>query len=348
MVNKLRLVARGGGSTLLLVTAWAALHYGPERGYLPFLGPAVLAVAVMAIPVLGAHAKLWWHNAREWWEGRGGYSFERGSLLLSEESIGEREALLDDVTAAVEDTEGYDDVKRDEFPEGDGLTVTHAGFHNSFLRVTGAGRVLVTGASERSRDLADLLEERFGLTMEPSRFHPFLEPTPIRGAPRVFLSVFLVVGLVVGLLGVGGAAYPSSAYNPAEKVVLVGFDARGDAPGVDQDQVRLQKAAFLVDVVNETAVEIAWEQNSSARIASHARSAVAVSDDTNRLLNETLRHGDPAERRRARAIRADLHDAQRRVARSIATRNRGNVSGDLLTRMHDVLTNRSRTGTTGA
>lgn len=341
MVNKLRLVSAGGGITLLLATAWATVHYGPSVGYASFLWPLVVAVAVLGLPQLLAHGKLWWHNARQWWETRGGFSFERGSLFLSAESVDERTTLVDDVVDAVQSVEEYDDVRRDEFPEGLGLTVTHAGFHNSFMRITRSGRVLVTGASERSRDLAKLLESRFGLTMERTRFNPFLEARPVKGAPRVFLGLFLVALLIVGTVGIGGAAYQTQAYNPAEKVVLVGLDARADAPGIDDDQVRLQKAAFLVSVVEEEAVEIQWAQNSSERVETHSRQAVLVSEDADRLLNETRERGDAAERQRAAELRADLREAEATVAMAIADRNTGSVASDNLTRIRSVLLNRS-------
>jgi hypothetical protein len=127
----------------------------------------------------------------------------------------------------------------------------------------------------------------------------------------------LLAGLVVvSTLGLVGAAYPSNAYNPAEKTVLVTFDVRADFdPGLSDMEARLAKAAFLADVLDEEAVEIRWEDGEPRAMLAHGRQAIQIREDAQALL-ERVRNGDStrADERRAAKIAADLRDAERRVA----------------------------------
>lgn len=322
-MNKLRTFARSAAAFLVALAAWGALHYGPAVAPASFLPVALVGLAIPVIP--RALARLAFH-ARRWWSNRSTaprFSFERGSLFVSTNPVDDRESALERIKAVVAGDDRFDAVADDEFAEGIGLTVGHAGYHNSFVRFS-KGRLVVTGASERTHALADLVADACSLTFERATDHPFASPDPIRGAPRAFLGLFLVVLLLVGVGGFAGAAYPGGSHNPAEKTVLVGLDARGEfVPGVTTDETRLDKAAFLVDGLAEEAVEIRWERNETDRILVHARQSVAVSNDVRRLLSAAHDGGlTPEQAARADRIETDLHEAERSVAAAIDERAR--------------------------
>jgi hypothetical protein len=221
------------------------------------------------------------------------------------------------------------------------LTVLHGGFHNSFIRVTAAGRVVVTGASERTKLLAETVSDAYSLSFERTRNNPFDGMEPVRGAPRVFLGVLVFAMLLFGTHTVTAAAYPTDTYNPAERAVIVGFDASGSLdPRVSETDVKLSKAAFLVEVVNESATEVRWRGNDTERIAEHGENALEASDDTRSLLasveGESL---TPDQAERAERIRTRLSEAERNVATALEEAADGETVGNTerLTRLSDQL-----------
>ncbi|WP_101296996.1 hypothetical protein [Halegenticoccus soli] len=331
-MNKLRAFVLGGSAFLLVSAAWASLTYGAD-GTTAGLYLRVLLVAALlpAVPKALSHLKLWLRRIAQYRENRGGYSSERGSIFVSETPISDPEATLDALVDAVESAPGYDGVSRDAFSEGEGLTVTHTGFHNTFVRVAGDGRLVVTGASEKAHDLARLAERTCSVALARSRTHPFLKPDPVRGAPRAFLSLFLVVLLLFGVGGVTAAGYPGDTFNPSERVVLVSHDARADVdPGYTDTDAKFDKAAFLVAALDEEAVEIGWENNESAGLEAHARQSLRLSETVRTLLSSARDDGLTAEQaERSARIERDLHGAERRVAEAITERlERGRVEGD--------------------
>lgn len=320
-MNKLRTFSLSAAVFLQLLAVWGALYYGPSVGYASFIPVALVGLLIPAIPPVLAWLAF---HARRLWPNRGkkpAFSFERGSMFVSTDSVSDPERVLGRIREAVTGDERFDAVTDDRFSEGAGLTVGHAGFHNSFVRFS-EGRLVVTGASERTHALADLVADACSLSFERARNHPFKTPAPIRGAPRAFLGLFLVVLLLVGASGFATVAYSGSAYNTAEKAVLVGFDAREEfVPGVTPDETRLDKAAFLVDGLAEEAVEIRWERNSTERILAHGRQSVSISNDVRQLLSAARDDGlDPDEAARADRIETELHDAERSVATAIDER----------------------------
>lgn len=318
MVNKLRTFAGLGGWFLTVLAAWAGWRYVDDpAAAVPFGAVAVLGLIVVHAPEAVTRAKHWLGLAKQRWEAHRGKN-ERSTPAFVSAPVGEPETALAAIRDAVREGDVYDDAETDAFPEGDGLRVTHTEFHNSFVRVAESGRLVVTGASKRTRTLARLVERVCDVPVEPQPTNPLSAPEKVQGAPRVFLGVVLAVVVVGGVVGVAGAAYPSGAYNPAEKVVLVSFDARGDVPGVSTTETRLDKAAFLVTVLDEKAVEVRWSGNDTGWVKTHAREALAVRRDATRLL-EGIRQSSPtpAQVKRAERIERDLVSAERRVAASI-------------------------------
>jgi len=322
VANKLRGLSVGGGAFLVGAAAWTAASYGATADRATLVGVALLGVGVAAAPRALAAAKLWSYRLRRAREAGGADEPARDATYVSAEPIRDRDDALDAVAAVVRDSDEYDGVRDEQFPEGVGLTVTHVGFHNSFVRLTDADRLVVSGASEKTRSLARAAGDALGVSLEPASTNPFRGPEPVRGAPRVFLGVLLAGLVVVGALGVVGAAYPSDAYNPAEKAILVSVDARADFdPGFSDADARLDKAAFLADVLDEEAVEIRWADGDRRSVLAHGRQAIRIREDAQRLL-EPVRDGAPnrARERRAAEIAADLREAERRVAAAIGDR----------------------------
>lgn len=318
MVNKLRAFARLGGGFLTVLAAWAGWQYadGPAEA-LSFVAVAALGLVVVRAPAAVTRAKHWLTLTEQHWAARRGKN-ERTTPAFVSEPVGNPEAALAAIRDAVRNDDEYDDAKTDAFPEGDGLTVTHTEFHNSFVRVAESGRLVVTGASKRTRALAGLVERVCDVSVESRVTNPLSAPEKVQGAPRVFLGLVLAVVVVAGVVGVAGAAYPSGAYNPAEKAVLVTFDARGSLPGVSTTETHLDKAAFLVTVLDEKAVEVRWSSNDTDRVTTHARESLVVRREAASLLAEIRRSSPtPAQIRRAKRIERDLVAAERRVAASI-------------------------------
>lgn len=328
-MNKLRGLSLGGGTFLVVASAWAAIRY---PGWRPFEVAALVGLVVAGLPTALAYVKLWtrriWRQLRH---ARGHASTDVSFVSESPVEVprGEFEAIAD----AVRGADGFDAVRREQFDDGEGLVVTHAGFHSSFVRLTRRGHLAVTGASKRTRRLVDLIEDTRGRSLTDRTNNPLRRPDPIRGAPRVFLAVFLVAFLVFGIGVISNGAYPAEAYTHGEKTVLVSIDARADAdPGTSPTDATLDKAAFLVGALEEEAVEVSWESNgTSAEVVNeHGRDALRMSEDVRALLSEA-RTGSLSEAQSTRAdrIESDLHEAEAAVAEAITTRLQDeNVSGE--------------------
>ena len=319
-MNKLRGLSLGGGTLLVAASAWAALRY---PGWTPFAVAALVGLAVAGLPTTLAYAKLWVRRAwRQLRHTRGRTSSD--SSFVSESPVEDAGRELGAIADAVRDADGFDAVRREEFDDGEGLVVTHASFHSSFVRLTRRGHLAVTGASNRTRRLVDLIEATRERSLTDRANNPLRRPDPIRGAPRVFLAVFLVAALAVGVGVISGGAYPSEAYTHGEQTVLVTIDARADVhPGISETDASLSKAAFIVGALEEEAVEIHWESNgtSTERVNEHGRDSLRMSADVRALLSE-VRAGSPSEAQATRAdrIEADLHEAEAAVAEAITAR----------------------------
>jgi hypothetical protein len=318
-MNKLRGLSLGGGVLLLVVSGWALLRY---PGWAPFAVAAALALVVMGLPTVLAHGKLWtrrgWRRLRALGSGDG----QRDATYVSESTIDDPDAELAAIAEAVRDAEGFDEVRHEEFSDGDGLIVTHAGFHSSFVRLTRHGHLAVTGASKRTRRLVDVIESVRSHSLTDRTNNPLRRPDRVRGAPRVFLGVFLVALLVVGAGAIVNGAYPADAYTSGEKAVLVTIDARADVvPGVSGTDAALSKAGFLVSALGEEAVEIRWESNNTTRLVEHGQQSLRMSEDVRDLLSEA-RDGSPTAEQAARAdrIEADLHEAEASIATALTRR----------------------------
>lgn len=320
-MNKLRTLGSVGGGLLLALTAWATVRYGGSAA--PYAVATLLGVAVVSLPHVAARAKAAVRGLRHRLaDEEAGFSEERGSVFVSESTVDDPVDCLEAVVAVVRGDADYDDVERDAFEEGPGVTVTHGGFHNSFVRVTDSGQVVVTGASARTATLADTVSRVSSLSFKRTRNNPFQPIEPVRGGSRVFLGLLLVVLLALGVNAVGAAAYSPATYNPAERTIMVGMDAHADLdPRVSATEARLRKAAFLVDVLEEEAVEVRWEGNETGRVANHGRQAIRISADARALLG-AVREESPtsAETARADRIESDLRDAERSVAVALTDR----------------------------
>lgn len=329
-MNKLRALSHGGGGLVALVALWAAVGYAGSP--LRFVEGAALAAVAAGLPAGLARLKAAARSLRRRWADEdAGFSEEQGAVYVSESAVDDPFETLESVFAAVDGAEEYDSVERDAFAEGPGLTITYSGFHNCFVRLTRGDRVVVTGASERTRTLADAVARACSVSFERTRDNPFEGVEPVRGAPRVFLGLLVITVLLAGFNAVAAGAYPSDAYNPAERAVLVGMDASGDLnPAVSSTDTRLRKASFLVTVVDEEATEVRWEQNDTARIATHGRQALAVSGDARALLDAVREDSPtPAQTRRADRLARQLREAERSVASALAERARSDaVRGD--------------------
>lgn len=320
-MNKLRALSWGGGAAVTLFAAWAMVHYGtPSR----FFAAIVTGIVAAGLPYGIARFNQAIISLRyRLGDPESGISDEKGSIFVSQSSIDDPLETLETVLDRVTSDEAYDEVQREAFEEGPGLSIRHGGFHNSFVRITGAGRVVVTGASERTADICETVADACSLSFERTRENPFRGIQPIKGAPRVFLGVFVFTLLIAGTAAVGAGAYPSDAYNPAERLVLVGIDAQGDLdPNVSQTDVKLSKASFLVSVVDEGSIEVRWAKNDSDRVTEQGRNALRASSDARWLL-ASARADDsmtPEQAARADRIERRLIEAERSVGEALSER----------------------------
>jgi hypothetical protein len=327
-MNKLRGLSLGGATLLLVASGWALLRY---PGWVPFAVAALIALVVVALPTGLAYGKLW--TRRGWRRLRyvRADAPRRDASFVSESPVEDAQRELAAIADSVREADDFDGVRREEFDDGDGLIVTHAGFHSSFVRLTRRGRLTVTGASQRTRRLVEEIEATRPHSLTDRTNNPLRRPDPVRGAPRVFLAVLLVALLVVGAGSIVNGAYPAGPYTSGEKAVLVSIDARADvSPGVSDTDATLSKAAFVVGALEEEAVEVAWESNSTAFIAEHGRQSLHMSEDARELLADA-RAGPLTDEQAARAdrIEADLHEAETSVAEALTRRiEQGGLEGE--------------------
>lgn len=319
-MNKLRTLCWGGGGLVVVVAIWAAMYYGTPLGFSRAIAIGVVAAGLPfgLTSLKSSIQSLRWRLA----DPNEGFSAEQGSVFVSESVVEEGFDCLEIVRSALEADEDYDEVRRDAFEEGPGLTVLHAGFHNSFVRITETGRVVITGASEQTHELADAVSEVYSLSFERTRNNPFKGVEPIKGAPRVFLGVVVFTILLFGFHAVAVGAYPSGAYNPAERTVLVGIDAQASLdPGVSETEARLTKAAFLTAIVDEASTEVRWEVNDTDSIATQGEQALQVSSDARSVL-ATVDDSSPTPRQAERADRIErrLSEDERSVAAALDER----------------------------
>lgn len=320
-MNKLRALSFGGGVVVVATALWATVHYGGSS--LRFAEAALFGLVGAGLPsgiasLKGAVRSL--RRRRADVDER--LSAERGSIFVSDQSIDDPVDCLETVLSVLRAEDRYDEVGRETFEEGPGLSIVHDGFHSSFVRITGAGRVVVTGASKRTHALADLVSETCSLTFERTQDNPFKGSEPVRGAPRVFLGVLIFVVLLAGTNAVGAAAYTDDAYNPAERMVLVGIDIQGDLRSdVSETDTALSKAAFLVDIVEEGTHEVQWAEDDSDRAVEQGRQALVVSNNARTLL-ATVRAESPSSEQLERADRIErrLGDAEHAVADTLDER----------------------------
>jgi hypothetical protein len=326
-MNKLRGLSLGGGALLLLASVWAALRY---PGWRPFATAALLALAVAVLPSGLAYGKLVAHRGWRLLRGLRSDGPLRDASYVSEAPVDDPGAELSAIADSVRDADGFDGVRREEFDDGEGLVVTHAGFHSSFVRLTRRGHLIVTGASQRTRRLVDLIESGRPHSLTDRTNNPSRRPDRVRGAPRVFLAVFLVALLVLGAGAIANGAYPTEVYTSGEKAVFVAIDARADlVPGVSPVDASLSKAAFVVSSLEEEAVEVRWESNSTALIAEHGRQSVRMSEDARGFLTEA-RAGSLTDEQAARADRIEtrLHEAEAEAATALTRRIRQGTAGE--------------------
>lgn len=321
-MNKLRATAVTSGVVLIVAATWGALEYGAEAGYDPFVWVAALGVLVSVTPEGIAVAKHTVHQHRRESKAADVRAGTKDQYYTSTETFPNREEILDTVRDVVRDTDGYERVVSDTFPEGAGLSITHAGFHNSFVRVHTSGRLVLTGASKRTADLAEDLTEALGTPFDRVWANPMRQRKPLTGGLRVVLAAVLLTATGLGVGSVAAAGYPSDAYNPLEKVALASYDARGTVdPGVSETDTAIAKAQFRVSILRESPVEVRWTDNSSARLVATGRTALKVAGDTRSTLND-LRNRDltPTQRTRVDRIATDLRNAEDRVAAALETR----------------------------
>ena len=318
-MNKLRGLSLGGGVFLVIASVWATLRYGVRS---PFVRAVLLALVVVILPSVLARAKLW---TRRGWRGLGRIRADsplRDATFVSESPVEDPDAELEAIADSVRAADGFDGVRHEQFDTGDGLVVTHAGFHSSFVRLTRGGRLAVSGASKRTRRLVDLIESTRPLSLSDRANNPLRQHDPVRGAPRVFLAVFLVGVLLFGVGAIANGAYPAEAYTTGEKTVLVSIDAQADFdPETSPTDATLSKADFLVGALEEEAVEVQWETNSTERLTEHARQSLRMSADVRGLLADA-RSGSLTDDQAVRAdrIEADLHAAEAATAEALTRR----------------------------
>lgn len=311
MTNKLRVYTGLFGGVLTLVALWGTFQYdGPAAR---FLVAALLGIVVVTTPYAAAYAKLVRERRRQ--------AGLNKSIYASPPLEMDRETFIDTSESALGAADEYVEVKRREFPEGTGLVVDHTRFHGTFVRFTASGRAVVTGIkNDATRSVVETLESVVSSTLTRQASNPFLRPIPVRGLPRATLTLALTALIVLDAAFVAGLAYPSPAYNPGEKAILVGFDVRAVVdPGVDETDAQLSKAGFLVAVLREEATEIRWQSGIDDSSRASVNDAAAISADITRLLDVVSAHDlSPDERARVERLRAAQFDALAEVQAALA------------------------------
>jgi hypothetical protein len=304
--NKLRTFTMSACLLLLAFALWGTVRYGNGGLYAVV---AFVGVAMVAIPSGLSHGKLWYLHWRQRRRDRPG-GRDAAGIYVSEEIIADSDEALAVIESALDDTIYSPTIE--SFPSGTGLTVGHTGFHNSFVRITHNGSLVVTGEPTRTEPLVRIVEAACDVTMNRATSNPMIERTPIQKGPRVLLSLFLIVLLIGGLLVGLNAAYSSSAYNSAERSVFVLMDGRQDVdPTVSATETTLDKAAFHVAILEEERTEVEWLGNDTGRIVTTARDSLVISNDVRALLiSLNDRSLSDSKAARAERIRRDLRSAE--------------------------------------
>ncbi|WP_227379319.1 hypothetical protein [Haladaptatus halobius] len=321
-MNKLRITAITGGVILFVAATWGALEYGNKDGLQQFVWVAALGVLVSATPDAIAVVKHTVHQHHREFKAEDTRAGTKDRFFTSTEKFNNREEILDTICDVVKDTDDYERVVLNDFPEGTGLSIRHAGFHNSFVRVSASGRLILAGASKRTADLAGDLTEALGTSFDQLWANPMSQRKPIKGGFRIVLTVALVTATGLGVGSVATAGYPSNAYNPLEKVALASYDVYATVdPDMSENDAAIAKARFRVTILRESTVEIRWTDNESARLVSTGQNALRIADDTRSALVD-LRDRDLTARQRSRVnrIATDLREAEDRVATSLQKR----------------------------
>lgn len=321
MVNWLRALTTFFGGSLIVLSLWAITEYGTVRGIQPFAKPMVLGVIVFTLPLLYLRGRRWLsvgvRHVQNW---RNPSESSPGNIFVSTSPVAGKDEPLETIAESLRQSNVYDEVYRTTFAESEGLTVSHTGFHKSYIRITESGKLVLTGTTKKTRQLATQLEDICSTTLEPSVTDPFTVSS-ITKAPRVLLMITAVVLLVVGVGGVSGAAYPPTAYNPAERTVFVGIDAYTDInPAASEREASVVKAQFLIEMLDEEAVEIRWEYNTTAQVRSHGQDALLISSHARKHIATARTRGFSDERKLSR-LEANLRDAERAVADAIAAKS---------------------------
>ncbi|WP_435185600.1 hypothetical protein [Halobellus sp. EA9] len=317
MVTRFRLFTTLSGGCLVTVSFWAFTEYSATQGIRPFAEAALVGVAAALLPFFYIRARRWVaigdFRFRYWWNTN---TSSHGGVFTSNSPVDSEANILDEIIERLPDDDTYDAVRSTQFSETDGVEIVHTGFHKSYIRVTESGTLVVTGTNEQTQKLAARLEDICSITLEPSAVDPFSTPS-IRKGPRVLLVVATVVLLLLGIGVIGAGAYPSSAYNPAERTVLVGIDARSDIdPSMSASEASVAKAQFLIQMLDEEAVEIQWDYNSSSQIRHHGKQAIKISSNARKYLSYARMCGYPDEGKLSR-LEANLADAEVAVANAI-------------------------------
>lgn len=311
MVNKLRAVSLFSGGVVVLLAVWGLFRYPQSMG---FLKMAVYGAAVATLPWTIAYTKLVLFQGYWAIKNRQATSTERGSIFVSTGSVLDRSGVLADIESAIDEGMPEGSVSLDQFVEGPGLSVTFAGFHNSFVRIDKKNRVVLTGASKKVKELKNTIESADILSFKQSYINPFVRPMPVSGGFRILLGVAIIGLMIVGVMGVSGTAYPVDAYNPSEKTILMGFDLWADLdPSKSTTESHLDKAAFYVAILEEEAIEISWDNASRASV--HAAEAIKTSDDARAEL-KTARATPLSQPQSERAdrIEQEIQAAEKEVA----------------------------------
>jgi hypothetical protein len=321
-MNKLRITAVSGGAVLLIAAGWGTLEYGSRVGLEPFAWIAVVAVLVAIAPDAISVVK---HTVYQYLRESKAADARAGTkdrYFRSTETFRERDEVLGSVRDAIDDTDSYEGVVTNDFPEGTGLSVTHAGFHNSFVRVDTAGRLVLAGASKRTADLADDIASTLGTSFDQSWANPMRNRKPITGGFRIVLAVALLTTTGLGVGAVAAAGYSSNAYNPLEKVVLASYDARETVtPGMSETDAAIDKARFRVDVLQESSVEIGWNDDDSIRLIDTGLATYSVAGDARSSISDLRgRSLTPAQRARIDSIATDLRKAEMSAATTLRKR----------------------------
>lgn len=326
MVNKLKTLAVLGGGWVVLLAGWGVIRY-PNAPF-GFLEVAVFGGIIASLPWTIAYLKLFIHQAYWSVKNKWSESVERGEIFVSKTSISNRESVLDDIASAIRSGVPNASVSDEEFNEGRGLSITFAGFHNTFVRVDKKNRVVLTGASKKVKELTDHLESNDLLSFEQSYVNPFVGPLWVKGAFRVFLGVAIIGLIIAGTAGAANTAYPADAYNPGEKIVLLSFDLRATIdPGQTVTQTQLDKAEFYVVILEEEAIEISWDAAAEASV--HASEALQTSSDARNQLDAAKSSSlSPSQADRANRIEQRLHAAERDVSDALEQKMAENETAD--------------------